>query len=260
MIEAIGVRCLILWEGVFALVSLFLETVYELFLQIFCARLRGRECLLQCYSIAVQSLPVVVFSLTFTSLLMILEFSYHMKMVLRQDSLVPAFSTMLMLRELGPVVTCVLLTSRVGASIAAEIATMKVTEQLDALRQLSLDPIEFLIIPRWIASVLAAVCLSVISIGVAILAGASIASVSLNYPVGQFFNTMFVFARFTDFYDCMIKAAVFGTLIPIIACHHGLRCKLGAQAVGNATTAAVVQGTMCIIGSDFILTYLLYAV
>src|SRR5262245_42596495 len=149
--------------------------------------------------------------------MLILEFSFHMKLVLRQDSLVPAFSTVLMLRELGPVVTCLLLTSRVGAGIAAEIGSMKVTEQLDALRLLSIDPVEYLTVPRWIACVFAALTLSVVSLGVAMLGGASIAAVQLGYSVGQYFNTMFIFTRYTDFYSCLAKAAVFGSIIPLIA-------------------------------------------
>jgi phospholipid/cholesterol/gamma-HCH transport system permease protein len=137
---------------------------------------------------------------------------------------------------------------------------MKVTEQIDALRLLSIDPVEFLTLPRWIACVFAAVSLSVCSIAIAVLGGASIASFSLGYTIGQYFNTMFVFTRYSDWGCCLIKAAVFGTIIPIVASHHGFRCRHGSQGVGEASTNAVVQGSMMIIVADFVLTYLLYAV
>lgn len=241
------------------MVVLFFETFFTAIAKLLTLQFRMRESIVQTYNIAVQSLPIIVFCLTFLSLMLILEFSFHMKLVLRQDSLVPAFSTVLMLRELGPVMTCLLLTSRVGAGIAAEIGSMKVTEQLDALELLSIDPIEYLTIPRWVGCVVAGICLSVVSIAVSIVAGASLAWASLGYSAAQFYSTMFTFARFEDVTACMIKGAVFGSIIPIAASHHGFRCTFGSEGVGNAATKAVVHATMLIIIADFVLTYLLYA-
>jgi phospholipid/cholesterol/gamma-HCH transport system permease protein len=229
-----------------------------LFRQIFFLRFRYRETLDQVYAMGVQSLPVVAFSLTLVSLMLILEFSFHMRLVLQQDSLVPAFSTLLMIRELGPVVTCLLLTSRVGAGMGAEIGSMKTTEQIDAMRLLDLDPIDYLVVPRWVASVIACVSLTVIAVAIACLGGAWIASVKLGDQPTEFFNTMFVFARFRDGAACLVKAAVFGTLLPLVASFHGLRCKPGSEGVGNAATSAVVQGSIFIIIADFVVTYLFY--
>jgi len=241
------------------LIARYVFTVCErLVAQILFFRFRWRQTIEQVYALGVQSLGVIAFSLTFISLMMILEFSFHMKIVLQQDSLVPAFSTLLMLRELGPVVTCLLLTSRVGAGIAAELGTMKVTEQMDALQLLSLDPIDYLVVPRWVACVISAVCLSVIAVAIAILGGAWIASVKLGYSTEEFFNTMFVFARFKDGMACLVKAAVFGSIVPLVASYHGLRCQPGSEGVGNAATAAVVQGSILIIIADFVVTYLMY--
>lgn len=242
------------WELVRFCVTVFAD----LFRQLFRLHFRVRQTIDQIYSVAVLSLPVVAFSLTFISLMLILEFSFHMKLVLQQDSLVPAFSTLLMIRELGPVVTCLLLTSRVGAAIGAELGSMKTTDQIDALQLLSIDPIEYLVIPRWIACVVACVSLSIIAVAIACVGGAWIASVKLGYEPGEFFNTMFVFARFRDGTACLIKAVVFGTLLPLVASFHGLRCKPGSEGVGNAATSAVVQGSILIIIADFVVTYLLY--
>jgi phospholipid/cholesterol/gamma-HCH transport system permease protein len=237
----------------------FITVVFSRFFrQLSRGQFRFHDTVLQVYSVGVLSLPVVAFSLAFIALMMILEFSFHMKQVLRQDSLVPAFSTLLMLRELGPVVTCLLLTSRVGAGISAEIGTMRVTDQLDAMLLLSLDPIDYLVLPRWVACVLACIFLSVVSVAIAIVAGASIASVKLGYTVPEFFNTMFVFARLKDGTACLVKSAVFGTLLPLVASFHGLRCKPGSEGVGSAATNAVVHGSILIIIADFVVTYVLY--
>lgn len=259
MITAIGGYTIQTITSTSALLLLFLETLFLLFRQLFVFRFRWRETLDQMYSIAIQSLPVIVLSLTFISVMLITEFSFHVKLVLRQNSLVPAFSTILMIRELGPVVTCLLLASRVGAGIAAEIGSMKVTEQLDALRLLSIDPVEYLTLPRWVACVFAAVALSITAVAIGVVGGAIIASVTLGYTLEEYFNTMFVFTRYSDLVGCAIKAAVFGSIIPITASHQGFRCQLGSEGVGNAATAAVVHSSLLIIVADFILTYLIYA-
>lgn len=259
MISLLGSQVLALLLGLYETLRLFWESLRALAEQIVTFQFRWRETINQCFQIGVQSLPIIAFSLTVVGLMLVLEFSFHMKLVIRQNTLVPAFSTLLMLREMGPVVTCLLLTSRVGASIAAEIGTMRATDQIDALRMLSIDPVEYLTIPRWVACVLAGVCLSMISVGVALVAGALIASFTLSSPLGQFFNTMFVFARYKDVTCCLIKGAVFGSIIPIVASYQGFHCRKGAQGVGRAATAAVVHGSMAIIIADFILTYLLYA-
>lgn len=260
MIEALGGFLIRKSTGARALARLAFKVSWGSYRQVFGMRFRFRDTVGQMFALGVESLPVLMLALTFISLMMILEFSFHMKLVLRQDSLVPAFSTVLMVRELGPVVTCLLLASRIGAGIAAEIGTMKITEQLDALRLLSIDPVEYLAIPRFFGSVFAAVSLSVVSVGVAILAGAAIGSVQLGYTLPQFFNTMFIFTRFSDFLACLVKAAAFGAVIPLVAAHQGLRCGGGAEGVGQAATAAVVDSSIYIIALDFIVTYLFYAI
>lgn len=241
------------------IVTLWLESSWAIVRQLCTIRFRFRETVDQCYAIGVQSLPVIAFSLTFLSLMVVTEFSFHMKLVLRQDSLVPSFSTVLMVRELGPTVAALLLTSRIGAGIAAEIGTMRVTEQLDTLRLLAIDPVEYLAVPRWCATVFASVTLSIVSLAVAILGGAFLASARLGYSHDEFLNTMFTFTRISDFNACLIKAVVFGTIIPMVAVHHGFRCRPGSRGVGDAATSAVVQGSVLIITADFIVTYLLYA-
>jgi phospholipid/cholesterol/gamma-HCH transport system permease protein len=223
-------------------------------------RFRKAETLDQMYQLAVQSVPMIFISLGFVGLMMILELAFHMKLILKHDSLVPAFSAVLMIRELGPVISCLLLTSKIGAGIAAEIGTMKLTEQLDALRMLSIDPIDYLFLPRWIGSVFAALALTVISIAVALWSGAFLAGRKLGTTPGEYFNTVFFFVKFSDVTRCLLKAAVFGSLIAMIAVYQGFRCGRGSSAVGEAATQAVVRGSLAIIIADFLLTYLFYKI
>ncbi len=211
------------------------------------------------YALGVQSVPVVAFALTFLSFMLVAELSFHMKLILQQDSLVPGFTSVLLARELGPVVTCLLLTSRIGAGIAAEVGSMVVTDQIDALTLLSVDPIEYLLLPRWAGCLFAAVTLSVLALAVALVGSAVVSSVALGWNLAQFFHTMFVFTRFGDVLACVAKAAVFGTILPMVAMANGLRCRGGSQGVGEAATGAVVQGSIAVILADFVMTYLFYA-
>lgn len=260
MIEAIGSLTLQYFASTAEFLRLCGESVWVLLSRIFTWRVRGRETLYQMYLMAVQSVPVIVFSLSFITIMLLVEFSFHMKLVLRQSSMVPAFSTVLMVRELGPTITGLLLASRIGAAIAAEIGSMKVTEQIDSLRLLSIDPVEYLTVPRWVASVFATVTLSVLALGVGILGGAGLATVSLGETAESYLNTMFVFTRYRDIWCCIAKAAIFGTIIPLVASHCGFRCRLGSEGVGNAATHAVVQSSLLIIIMDFVFTYLFYAI
>lgn len=217
---------------------------------------RLRQVTDQVFRMGVESLPVVGISLGFVSLLLTLEFSFHMRLVLRQDSLVPAFSSLLLIRELGPVVVCLLMVSRVGAGMAAELALMKVTDQIDALTVLSIDPIQFLVVPRFFACIVSCVCLSFLCLGIALVGGAFIAELRLGISSEQFFQTMFTFVRSGDFVECFVKSGVFGAILPIIAAYHGLRCQGGSAAVGEAATNAVVQGSVMVIVADFVVTKL----
>jgi phospholipid/cholesterol/gamma-HCH transport system permease protein len=211
------------------------------------------------YGLGVQSVPVVVFSLTFLSFMLVAELSFHMKLILQQDSLVPGFTSVLLARELGPVVTCLLLTSRIGAGIAAEVGSMAVTDQIDALRLLSVDPVEYLLVPRWAGCLFASVTLSIVALAVALVGSAAVSSLALGWNMAEFFHTMFIFTRFGDFLCCVAKAAVFGTVLPMVAMANGLACRGGSQGVGEAATGAVVQGSIAIILADFVMTYLFYA-
>lgn len=217
---------------------------------------RIREFAQQLYFVGNQSLPIILFCVTFAAVVTILESSFHMKMVIQNDSLVPGFAAMLILRELGAVVTALLLTSRVGAGYASEVGTMQITEQVDALRMLGINPLQFIVVPRLLACIVASVILTVFANLTCLFAAMLVSESYLGFPTSLFLSSMRRFVQFQDFYFAMVKGACFGAIIPMVSCYYGFKCEQGAEGVGRATTKAVVASSILIIGTDFILSYL----
>lgn len=216
---------------------------------------RFKETIQQLYFVANGSLWIIVFCVCFAAVVTILESSFHMKLVIQNDSMVPGFASLLILRELGAVVTALLLTSRVGAGIAAEVGSMKVTEQIDALKMLGIDPVNFIVIPRLFATTIGCMILCVIANMVCIFAAMLVSEQILGYTTSMFLTAMNRFVNFQDIVFAIIKAMFFGMVIPLISCFFGFRCKSGADGVGNATTQSVVFASIAIIVLDFILSY-----
>ena len=132
---------------------------------------------------------------------------------------------------------------------------MQVTEQVDALRLLSIDPIRYLVVPRFVASVLSGIMLSLLANAVCLFFGMLVSINELGYTAGSFITALHAFARFQDVVFSFIKAATFAGVIPIISCFCGFNCKAGAEGVGHATTLSVVTNSITIILLDFVLTY-----
>lgn len=206
--------------------------------------------------VAWESAPVVVFSLAFAAIVTIIEASFHMKIVIQNDALVPGFASMLILRELGAVLSALLITSRVGAGLAAEVGSMQITEQVDALNMLGIDPIRFLVVPRFVACVLGCFLISILANLVCLYCAMLVSLMKLGYSSGSFIVAMRTFVDFKDLIFAGIKGASFGAVIPIISCFYGFRCKAGAEGVGLATTNAVVSTSVSIIVIDFVLSWI----
>jgi phospholipid/cholesterol/gamma-HCH transport system permease protein len=217
---------------------------------------RWKETAEQFYFIANGSLIIIAFCVSFAAMVTILESSFHMKLVIQSDAMVPGFAAMLILRELGVVVTALLLTSRVGAGIAAEIGTMKVTEQIDALKMLGIKPLNYLVMPRFFACVLGAVVLTIFANMTCLFSAIAVSQSYLGFTTSQFLSAMRRFVHFQDFIFALIKAATFGAVIPLVSCFFGFRCEAGAEGVGRATTNSVVVGSIAVIGLDFVLSYI----
>jgi phospholipid/cholesterol/gamma-HCH transport system permease protein len=224
--------------------------------QIITGKFRFHLTLKEMYHSAVETLPLAVCSLTLIGLLLVLEFSYHMKIVIQQDSLVPSFSTLMLIRELVPVVTCLCIAFRVGASMAAELSLMTMTDQVDALRVLRRNPFDVLIVPKLWGIFFASLTLSFISIVVSLIASVVMGSAHLGYQPLEFAQSLFLFTKTSDWVICFVKASIFSLIITVLAGYQGFRPRFGAQGVGEASTQSVVDATLMIIIADFLVTFL----
>jgi phospholipid/cholesterol/gamma-HCH transport system permease protein len=159
-----------------------------------------------------------------------------------------------MVSEFGPVFTAIIVAGRVGAAMTAEISTMQVTEEIDALRSMGISPVRFLVTPRVLAGIVMLPILSIFCVWVGILGGEVVATTYLRTPDAMFWNNLYEHLQFGDFVRCILKSIVFGGLIATVACHTGLRASGGAEGVGKATTRAVVIMLMMILILDFYVT------
>lgn len=176
-----------------------------------------------------------------------------------QKELVANIIGVAVLRELGPLIGAIVLTGFAGASIAAEIGTMVVSEEIEALEAHALDPVRFLVVPRVIASVVSMTTLAVLSSFVAIIAALFIGYAALDIPASTFMGNLLGQAKMVDFWTGVAKGAIFGLLIGTIACVNGLKVTGGAAGVGKATTGTVVQCVVAIVIADLAFTAVFFA-
>lgn len=163
------------------------------------------------------------------------------------------------LRELGPLISAVILTGFAGAAVAAEVGTMVVGEEIEALEAHALNPIRFLVVPRVIATTFSLICLTVIANAVAIASGMFISVYVHSVPAVQYWDNTLAQCEASDLLTGLFKAAVFGMLIGLISCYNGLRVTGGAAGVGRATTATVVASVVSVIFADLIFTTVFFA-
>jgi phospholipid/cholesterol/gamma-HCH transport system permease protein len=218
---------------------------------------RWKEIAHNTVNIGLGSLPIITLSTAFAGIVVTTEIAWHMDEALHTITMIPGFTGQFILREIGIVIPALLLVAKVGASTTAEIGTMKVTEQIDALRLLRIDPISYLVFPRFIASILSIACLTLIAIAVTLFCAITVAMLKYNFSPLEYINALRPFIAIKDIFGALLKGIVFGALIPVVSCAHGFECKGGAEGVGNATTDSVVISTILVIVFDFILTFLL---
>ncbi len=178
---------------------------------------------------------------------------------LGQVELVPNIISVAVLRELGPLIAAIVMVGFAGASIAAEIGTMVVGEEIEALEAHALNPVRFLVVPRIIAAVISLGCLAVLSNVMAVLAAAFMSKTILGIGWTTYFKNTLAQVGPVDFITGLLKALVFGMLIGLIACGNGLRVRGGAAGVGRATTATVVESVVAVVMADLIFTVVFYA-
>ncbi len=215
------------------------------------------QILAQLFRVGYTSLPVVAMTAFFTGGALALQI-YTGSSSTTAETLVPSIVAVGITRELGPVLAGLMVSGRVGASIAAELGTMKVTEQTDALVTLSTNPLKYLVGPRLVAAVISLPLLVLIGDIIGIMGGYVVGTRSLGFNGTGFIKTTSDALHSDDVTSGLIKAAVFGFIIALMGCYHGFNSKGGAQGVGRATTNAVVSSAILILAANFVLTSLLF--
>ena len=219
--------------------------------------LKARLIFKQMEFVGVKSIMVVLLTGTFTGMVMALQ-GYHGFKLFSAESLVGSTVALGMTRELGPVLTSLMVTARAGSAMAAELGTMRVTEQIDALYVMAANPIKHLIVPRIIAGVLMVPILTVVSDFVGILGGYFVGVGILNINSGMFVKNIYRYLDLDDIFNGLVKAACFGLILSLIGCYKGFNTRGGAEGVGRATTEAVVVASISILISDYFLTAIMF--
>ncbi len=207
--------------------------------------------------IGVNSLPLIIFVSIFTGAVSSVQAAYQFHNYVPMRYLGTAVGKAVVI-ELGPVLTALVVSGRVGAAIAAELGTMKVTEQIDALETLAIDPIHYLVVPRFIAGITMLPILVLFSDLVAILGALVVAVVFVDVSAHTFLSGLKMFFHLSDLFAGLFKALIFGGIITTIGCYQGFKTTGGAEGVGTSTTRAVVISSVLILVADYVIASFLF--
>jgi phospholipid/cholesterol/gamma-HCH transport system permease protein len=212
----------------------------------------------QMVEIGYYSLPVVGLTAIFTGMVLALQ-SYTGFARFSAESAIPQVVIVSITRELGPVLAGLMVAGRVGAAMAAEIGTMRVTEQIDALETLATTPYKYLVAPRIIAGILMMPLLVFIADLIGVLGGYLVSVFKLDFNAASYLKNTMDFLVFEDVFSGLVKAAVFGFIVTLMGCYNGYNSDRGAQGVGSATTNAVVSASILLLGFNYFITEMFFA-
>ena len=251
ILEWIGRFVLHTFEKVGVITILFVQTLRQL------PKIRRNLTIYQMAHLGVDSLPIVSLTLLFAGMVMTLQI---VDILLRYgaQSTLGGIMSVAMGRELGPILTGVVVAGRVGASMTAELGTMKVTEQIDALRCMAVNPVSYLVVPRFVACVVMVPILAFYGYLIGTAGGYAVAIFSAGLTHFTYINSIQMFTDISDIVFGMIKAMFFGGIIALIACYEGMHAKSGAEGVGQATTRSVVTSIIFIFICNYLLSIILY--
>ncbi len=217
-----------------------------------------RQTFKQFLDIGYYSLPVVGLTTLFTGMVLALQ-SHTGFSRFDAESAIPTVVVLSITRELGPVMAGLMVAGRIGASIAAELGTMRVTEQIDALSTLSTNPFKYLIAPRLIAGTLMLPILVLVGDIIGVFGGFLVSVYDLKFNAANYISQTWEYLEYSDVSSGLWKAATFGFIVTLMGCYHGFNSKGGAQGVGKATTNAVVSASILILVVNYLLTGLFFA-
>ncbi len=211
----------------------------------------------QLVRIGIDSLGIVSLVALFTGMIMAVQTAYQMQKV-SAEMYISSLVALSLVRELGPVLTALIVAGRAGGAVTAEIASMRITEQIDALRALAVNPIKYLVVPRFIAFLVGLPILVVIANMIGIMGGYYVCVYNLSIPSQIYINTAFSSIMFKDLVISLVKSVTFAVIIAIISCEEGLNASGGAEGVGAATMRSVVLSFITIIAADWVLSTIFY--
>jgi len=254
MFYSVGKSILKLFTQVGEISKLFFDTIKWAFKKPFDLK----NIIHQMVHIGFDSIPVILITSLFTGMVFALQTGLSLETKLKGTSqFVGSVLILALVRELSPVLSALIISGRIGSSIAAEIGTMKVTEQIDALKTLATNPVHYLVVPRFLALLFMMPCLVLIGDLIGWLGGVMVSITQLNVPFWTFYYNSQSAVKFGDILSGLIKSSFFGMTIAIIACYKGFATYGGAKGVGKATIQAVVLSSMLILISDYFLTAIL---
>ena len=252
--QMIGRRSIALAAGVGALTIFAINSILGIFSTAFDFKIFRAQLI----NIGFLSLPVVGMTAIFSGAVLALQ-SYTGFSRFSAESSIATVVVLSITRELGPVLAGLMVAGRIGASIAAEIGTMKVTEQVDALCTLATDPIKYLVSPRVLASTIALPCLVLVGDIIGVMGGYLVSVHKLGFNGANYVTNTMEYLEAIDVISGLVKATVFGMIISIVSCYSGYNSSKGAKGVGIATTNAVVHSSILILLSNYIITELFFS-
>jgi phospholipid/cholesterol/gamma-HCH transport system permease protein len=256
--EKIGSSIINTGQRVSDVLALFFDTLFWLVAGPVKGKFTKREGIFsQMVFAGLGSLLIAFFVAFFTGIVIAMQSAYQLSRFGANIYVAPMVSVGIA-RELGPVLTALVVAGRVGAAIAAELGTMKVTEQVEALETMALNPIRFLVVPRFLALLVMLPCLTIIADITGIFGGFLVGVFNLRLDPYRYITFSFQFMQWKDVWTGLVKSVVFGIIISLIGCYMGLKAKGGAEGVGKATTLSVVTSFILIILFDCILTGVFY--
>jgi len=227
---------------------------------LFKAKPEVREIVKQSVRIGVDSLAVTLLTSFFTGMVLALQMGYTSKNLFNEPLYIGTMVAFSLVKELAPVLTSIVIAGRVGAAVTAEIGTMKVTEQIDALYTLGTNPARYLLIPRYVAFMITIPLLTVFADFTGIFGGFLVSTVKFHVPNSVYWNDIFTFMEIKNFMHGFLKTFAFAFMIATVSCYKGLTCEEGAEGVGKATTEAVVLSMVLVMVLDYFISAMLVAV
>jgi phospholipid/cholesterol/gamma-HCH transport system permease protein len=218
---------------------------------------RPKQTFEQMVKMGVDSLPIATLTSFFIGVVIAFQSAYQMKRV-NAEQYIPSLVSISVCREIGPIITALVVAGRVGAAIAAELGSMKVTEQIDALETLATNPVKYLVTPRFLALFTMLPLLTVYADFIGITGGYAVSVYKLGLSSNLYIRMTFDPLVLKDIFTGLFKTLVFAAIICIVACYEGMSVEGGAEGVGAATTRAVVQSSILIIASDAFFTVVFY--